>query len=282
MKKAILFFLVTLFLSCGNPSITDEITRLEKEHTETPTSDVKKKLLASYKIYLNDLKQDDNAFSDISQKTATLEVDLNQYQDAATTLMDAIKNHSSSTTNTANLQFLSSIMVNHIHPNNIQAVATDFKKLYPDAAQIKTAFLPILENLKTTMFDDKTGQWNRQNVRDYTSMAKIYVASTKNDIDAEKALFDAAKFARATKKYNEAIEIYNYIVAHPDDFERESAALFLKGFIYDEDLKNDKEAKKIYTEFLEKYPNDTYTASVQSSLDNLGKTAEEIIKGFGK
>lgn len=282
MKKAILFFLVTLFLSCGNPSITDEITRLEKEHTETPTSDVKKKLLASYKIYLNDLKQDDNAFSDISQKTATLEVDFNQYQDAATTLMDAIKNHSSSTTNTANLQFLSSIMVNHIHPNNIQAVATDFKKLYPDAAQIKTAFLPILENLKTTMFDDKTGQWNRQNVRDYTSMAKIYVASTKNDIDAEKALFDAAKFARATKKYNEAIEIYNYIVAHPDDFERESAALFLKGFIYDEDLKNDKEAKKIYTEFLEKYPNDTYTASVQSSLDNLGKTAEEIIKGFGK
>jgi len=80
------------------------------------------------------------------------------------------------------------------------------------------------------------------------------------------------KKLEANKNYKETLAIYDYILAHPDDFSKAPAALFLKGFTYDEYLKNYDEAKKYYTDFLEKYPEDKYAESAKSSLKNLGKT----------
>jgi len=63
-------------------------------------------------------------------------------------------------------------------------------------------------------------------------------------------------------------------------YEKAPQALFLAGFIYENDLKNLDKAKDMYNTFMKKYPNDTLAASVKFSLENLGKPADEIIKSF--
>jgi outer membrane protein assembly factor BamD (BamD/ComL family) len=54
-------------------------------------------------------------------------------------------------------------------------------------------------------------------------------------------------------------------------------AMFLTGFIYANELKNQDSAKISYELFLNKYPNSQFSTSVKAELNNMGKTPEDII-----
>jgi tetratricopeptide (TPR) repeat protein len=280
MKKIIPFLIMTFFLSCSNGDLSNKIAALEKAHAETPTTEIKKELLASYTTYLNELKDDANSYSQFAHKKAMLEMDLNQSNDASLTLTTAIQNHPAGTSSNKNIGLLSSVLVNQVHAKDLQVAIDDFKKLYPDPANAKSTFSPIIKNLGETMLDEKNGSWDRLKVRDFISLSRIQAGIVKNDDEVQKSLFNAANMSLATKNYAQALAIYDYVLTHPNDFSKVPTALFLKGFTYDEHLKNFDEAKKHYTDFLEKYPEDGYADSVKASLKNLGKTAEEIIESF--
>jgi tetratricopeptide (TPR) repeat protein len=280
MKKIIPFLIMTFFLSCSNGDLSNKIAALEKAHAETPTTEIKKELLASYTTYLNELKDDANSYSQFAHKKAMLEMDLNQSNDASLTLTTAIQNHPAGTSSNKNIGLLSSVLVNQVHAKDLQVAIDNFKKLYPDPANAKSTFSPIIKNLGETMLDEKNGSWDRLKVRDFISLSRIQAGIVKNDDEVQKSLFNAANMSLATKNYAQALAIYDYVLTHPDDFSKVPTALFLKGFTYDEHLKNFDEAKKHYTDFLEKYPEDGYADSVKASLKNLGKTAEEIIESF--
>ncbi len=282
MKKIIPFLIMTFFLSCSNGDMSSKIAELEKAHAETPTTEIKKELLASYTTYLNELKDDANSYSQFAHKKALLEMDLNQYDNAGLTLTAAIQNHSTGTSSNENIGLLSSVLVNHVHASKLEGAIDAIKKLYPDPANAKSTFSPIITNLGEKMLDEKTGSWDRLKVRDFISLSRIQAGIVKNDDEVQKSLFNAANMSVATKNYDQALAIYDYVLTHPGDFSKVPTALFLKGFTYDEHLKNFDEARKYYTEFLEKHPEDGYAESVKASLKNLGKTAEEIIESFGK
>jgi TolA-binding protein len=79
---------------------------------------------------------------------------------------------------------------------------------------------------------------------------------------------------------NKAIQIFDRILNEYPKFQKIPHCLFLKGFIYENELKNLDKARQIYQEFLMKYPNHEFADDVQISLDNLGKSPEELIKEF--
>ncbi len=56
--------------------------------------------------------------------------------------------------------------------------------------------------------------------------------------------------------------------------------MFLKGYVYENDLRDLETAKKIYEEFLVKYPDDEFADDAEISIKNLGKSPEELIKEF--
>ena len=282
MKKIIPFLIMTFFLSCSNGDMSTKIAELEKAHAETPTTEIKKELLASYTTYLNELKDDANSYSQFAHKKAMLEMDLNQYDNAGLTLTAAIQSHPAGANSSENISLLSSVLVNHIHAENFEAAIDGFKKLYPDPANEKSTFSPIIKSLGETMMDTKTGSRDRLKVRNFISLARIQAGIIKNDDEAQKSLFSAAEMSNSIKNYKQTLAIYNYILTHHNDFSKAPTALFLKGFTYDEHLKDLEEAKKYYTEYLEKHPEGGYAESAQASLKNLGKTAEEIIESFGK
>ena len=56
------------------------------------------------------------------------------------------------------------------------------------------------------------------------------------------------------------------------------AGLFMAGFINANELQNYPEAEKLYKQFLEEYPENELASSAQAELDNLGLSAEEILR----
>jgi TolA-binding protein len=78
----------------------------------------------------------------------------------------------------------------------------------------------------------------------------------------------------------EAVEYFGKFVTNFSENERVPLALFLQGFIYENNLADMPNAKLKYEEFLEKYPQHEMAKDAQIALQNLGKTPEELIKEF--
>ncbi len=112
----------------------------------------------------------------------------------------------------------------------------------------------------------------------YKTFAKEYPKEAK----APSYLFKAAEIERTMKDYKSAIAHYQQICDNYPDYEKAPHSLFLMGFTYEEDMKNEAKAKETYELFLSKYPKHELSDDVQFSLNNLGKSAEEIIKEFEK
>lgn len=63
---------------------------------------------------------------------------------------------------------------------------------------------------------------------------------------------------------------------------KSGTALFLKAFLYDQQLADNVNAKKYYEAFLLSYPDHDFTDDAAAALKHLGKTPEELILEFEK
>jgi len=77
-----------------------------------------------------------------------------------------------------------------------------------------------------------------------------------------------------------AIELFDRLMVEYPDYEKVPECLFMKAFIYDNNLQEYDKAKEVYLEFLEKYPDDEFADDARASINNLGKSLEEIIREF--
>jgi TolA-binding protein len=107
-----------------------------------------------------------------------------------------------------------------------------------------------------------------------------YVDDYPSDIDAPEFLFKAADIAMNMNKPQQAIKLFQRIIGDYPDFDKLPQCLFLQGYIYENNLGNLQKAKEIYQEFLEKYPNDEFADDAEVSLQNLGKSPEQLIREF--
>jgi hypothetical protein len=96
-------------------------------------------------------------------------------------------------------------------------------------------------------------------------------------------LMQAAGLAKSIGNPNKALQLYYQVESQFPEHRQAPAALFLSGFIYENDLGDLDKAKAVYQDFQKRYPNDpNYLDDVQVSLKNLGKSAEELIREFEK
>ena len=99
---------------------------------------------------------------------------------------------------------------------------------------------------------------------------------------APEYLFKAADLYRAQHKYEEALKNYSQIQSDYADYKKVPQTMFLQGFVYENDLKDLDKAKERYQAFLDTYPDHELAKDVQFSLNNLGRSPEDIIKEFNE
>jgi len=81
--------------------------------------------------------------------------------------------------------------------------------------------------------------------------------------------------------YLKAVEYYTELIEKFPNNEKTPEAIFMAGFICAENLKDFERAKYFYKRFLKAYPDHELASSVQTELENLGKSPEEILKEKG-
>ena len=74
--------------------------------------------------------------------------------------------------------------------------------------------------------------------------------------------------------------MYSKIYEHYPTVARRPYALFLQGFIFENEAGNLHAAKVLYDKFLKEYPSHPMAKDVQTTLANLGKSPEQLINEF--
>jgi TolA-binding protein len=96
-------------------------------------------------------------------------------------------------------------------------------------------------------------------------------------------LLRAAALAKAAGKPAKAVELYERVHTEMPGHPKAPMALFMSGFVYENDLGDLQKAKSVYERFLQEYPNDQdFADDAGSALKLLGKSPEEIVREFEK
>ena len=137
-----------------------------------------------------------------------------------------------------------------------------------------------MDGLGSKMYNEETHRLDTKTATDFIESCELFALLKPEDSKSPDYLHKAGETARAIRAFPRAIGIYDRIYEKYPKFEKAPQSLFLKAFTYDNDLQDYAKARALYTEFLEKYPNDDFADDTQFLLKNLGKTDEEIIKSF--
>ncbi len=129
------------------------------------------------------------------------------------------------------------------------------------------------------------------NVTDKAKAAEFIKTSEKLAALVEKSnpdqyvdvLLKAAGLAKTVENPQKSIELYTRIANGLPQHKKAPTALFMIGFVQENDLGDLEKAKATYESFLQKYPNDPdFTDDAQNAIKMLGKSPDEIVKEFEK
>ena len=95
------------------------------------------------------------------------------------------------------------------------------------------------------------------NVRLYSFVivAMLIMLSCGGKLPSDTELFAKAQEHEGRQEYNDAIKNYDLIIDKYPDSDLRYKALFMKGFILFDNLKNNEKAVEIFDELLSEYPN---------------------------
>jgi len=113
-------------------------------------------------------------------------------------------------------------------------------------------------------------------IRNYDQFATKHPKHEK----AASFLFRAGDLSMGRNKSDLAIGFFDRVINDYPDFEKSPDALFLKGFVLENQVKDLDQAETVYNEFLSKYPDHDMASSAEFSLKNLGIPPDQLIKSF--
>jgi len=145
----------------------------------------------------------------------------------------------------------------------------------PEASDVKSYLTKIGEEVFTD--PDKYGV-NRKAAQSYVDACEAFALAYPGTPEAPEYLYKGTEVSRTLRTFSKSLSMYDWILDQYPQYEKAPTAMFLKGFIIENELKNDEMAKDVYSNFLKRYPDHQLKDDVQFLLENVGKTDEEIMK----
>jgi tetratricopeptide (TPR) repeat protein len=139
--------------------------------------------------------------------------------------------------------------------------------------------LALIREMESTAYA-QSGEINTTSILTLSKLYAQYADENPEDQLSAGFLFKAGDICMGMEKSELAIQHYNSIIDRYPDYEKVPYCYFLKGFIYENNVKDLEKAKMSYELFIEKYPNHDMTEAAEFSLRNLGKSPEDLIREF--
>ncbi len=172
-------------------------------------------------------------------------------------------------------------------------VYSELLKAHPGDAEImkKQGLLDSLsqvqDNYVQYLFDqilvnpDELGV-NRAASLKYVDAVEALALVSPNDERVPANLYTAAEVARSMRTFPKAMSLYDWLIDTYPRHDKTPNALFIKGFILEQDYNRPEEAKEIYTRFVTDFPDHDMVESAKFLLKNLGKSDQEILQEIEK
>lgn len=131
----------------------------------------------------------------------------------------------------------------------------------------------IIKNDTLPPFDKSTAEKLKL---DYLEFARVY---PKDSLSAG-FLHKAAELSASIDLPRDAVNILDSLERLYPDYKYMPDVLFFKGYVQESMLNDISAARKTYQVFLRKFPNHKLVPQVEFSIENLGKSPDELVKEF--
>ncbi|MBE0648616.1 MAG: tetratricopeptide repeat protein [Bacteroidales bacterium] len=133
--------------------------------------------------------------------------------------------------------------------------------------------------MENRMFTSEAG-FSRAGADSLIQMYRDFAAAYPNDSLSPNYLFKAASMTMNLQNGPGSIALFDQIIESYPDFEKAPLCLFFKGYVEENVLGDIDKARATYQIFIDTYPDHDFADDAQASINNLGKTPEQMIQEF--
>jgi len=137
-----------------------------------------------------------------------------------------------------------------------------------------------IKELEKELFNSGITTIDTKKARKLCALYIDYAELHPNDSISPELLYKAADINMNVNDPKSTIALFNKIRSTYPKYKNIPTILFLTGYVYENQLHDYKNAKKYYTELLDKYPKNEFADDAVISINNLGKSPEEMIEEF--
>jgi tetratricopeptide (TPR) repeat protein len=138
----------------------------------------------------------------------------------------------------------------------------------------RTLLKEKIERLESSFFEESNQQVIPHLMKSYTTYRKNYPEDSVN----VEYLFHAAEIYRMEGDPLRAVSCYHQVFTQYPQSEKQPVALFMEGFLYENELNDLLKAREKYQLFIANFPDHPLYKDVNFSLANLGKNAETLLQ----
>lgn len=122
--------------------------------------------------------------------------------------------------------------------------------------------------------------FDRRSAQGMVDVYKAYAASYPLDSMAPEYLLRAADMLKSMHEPEQSLAIYDRLIQDYPAWEQTVTVLYMKGLTLDDDLDRDGEAKVVYQQVINNFPEHPFARDARAMIENLGLSDEELIAKF--
>jgi len=290
-RYIILFATILFFASCKNDKVANEKDNLsvgELAYNKQPTKENAETALSEVSNQIKENRDDPKIVKKLSERALDIARHNSLTNKQISFLLLLSKEYPNDPKAKTRLLELANIMykINKKQAANVLYSGVLDRFADTDAAEeAKSKRAPEVSNVKQYLTKvgedvfvdpDKFGI-NRKAAQSYVDACEAFALAYPNTKEAPEFLYKATEISRTLRTFTKSLSMYDWIIDEYPQYEKAPTAMFLKGFIIENELNNDEAAMKVYKTFLSRYPDHQLRDDVQFLLDNVGKTDEEIM-----
>jgi TolA-binding protein len=134
-----------------------------------------------------------------------------------------------------------------------------------------------INKLESDLFSSEDMVVNRKQASELVNAYIDYADKFPDDTLSPDYIFKGADICMNILNPSKAVWFFDRIIREYPNYRKVPESMFLKAYVYDNNMQSYDLARKLYTEFIEKYPDNEFADDAKVSIQNLGKTPEQII-----
>ncbi|MDP3463992.1 MAG: hypothetical protein Q8S18_14455 [Bacteroidales bacterium] len=127
---------------------------------------------------------------------------------------------------------------------------------------------------------DQEGNLELNTANELISKYEAWADSLPNAPQTPEYLFIGADLSINMPNVSRTMRLLDKIIKDYPTYDKRGLSMFLKAFVYEEQLNDTSLARKQYELFLSEYPEHDFSDDAKLAIRNLGKTPEDLIREF--